>query len=523
MSAGEASASQDTPTPLPVLPPRLRAQGSLLARSMTAALFLFLLALGLRLLAQESSCLFLLEDTVGYGDSSVMCSVRRFQQSGVIYDDAPTLYSPAVYLVYSAPGRFTGANPFLGPRLLALCAFLLCVAVTASLVRTLIPVASAWIWGLLLLGSLSCLREWSILLRGDFFAIFFSLLAVRLLPLRFRWAVVAAGLSAGLATQFKFTYLAACVAGTLWLLLQRRLKDAAWFAAAGAVTSVGVYLLIWLREPTMFAHLAAFGTGIPEYAGWWALLYRVVSEPLIFLALTAIPAVVRFASWRWRLIGIYAAVSFTIALMTSVQSGANTNYFFEGLFVLIPFAVLGVFRLTIWSRRSRSGALGLLALLFVQFLIPAAADLYSAIASVKTPAQIASRNLAFQALESLIAARHTFTTVPRFALADPASALTEPYGFSMLVRMGKLDPSPLLHRLASQEFELVVTSSTIQSWRGIPHIAPELHRAIAKAYEPVWICSRYVIQVPRGRPRDTTLGVALLRVGCVPLAAGIER
>src|SRR5438270_3358609 len=101
-------------------------------------------------------------------------------------------------MLYSIPGRIAGlANPFFGPRLIALAAFLLCVAIVISIARSLIPVRSVWLWATVLAGSMAVMRSWVLTVRGDFPGILFDLLAVRLLFGESRWRVLLAGLCAG--------------------------------------------------------------------------------------------------------------------------------------------------------------------------------------------------------------------------------------------------------------------------------------------------------------------------------------
>ena len=75
-------------------------------------------------------------------------------------------------------------------RLVAIAAFLLCVAVVISIVRTLVPARYAWLWGLLLATSIVSMQDWVLQLRGDFPGIFFSLLALRLLLARNHYATL---------------------------------------------------------------------------------------------------------------------------------------------------------------------------------------------------------------------------------------------------------------------------------------------------------------------------------------------
>jgi len=195
----------------------------------TAALLLLFITGGLYVVFLQLGHFFLL-DEAGYGDSYILYDVQHFAKTGVTYRDLsqppylPAQYSPLVYRLYALPSRLTSEYIFLGPRLMALAAFSLCIAMVLSIVRALIPVRAAWWWGLLIAISITSLESWPIQLRGDFPGIFFGLVAIRLLLARSRYAVLLAGLCAGLATQFKLTYVAALVAGSLWLLFYKRWK-----------------------------------------------------------------------------------------------------------------------------------------------------------------------------------------------------------------------------------------------------------------------------------------------------------
>src|SRR5258708_8337562 len=163
---------------------------------------------------------------IGFGDNYVLHTTLQFQKTGMIYQPPETsrslpavsLYSPILYVLLSVPGRLMSwENPFVGPRLIEITAFLLCVAAAASITHALVPHPWAWGWSVLLGLSTESMRDWILQIRGDFPGIFFSLISIRLLLARPRWCVLLAGAAAGFATQFKVTYVSAIVAGTLWL------------------------------------------------------------------------------------------------------------------------------------------------------------------------------------------------------------------------------------------------------------------------------------------------------------------
>ncbi len=500
-------------------------------RAAVGALLLFSLVSSLALVTDQVSHLCLLTE-VGYGDIYVLYDVLHFQRSGKIYRDPaqppylPALYSPLVYWLYSLPGRIDAAakNLFVGPRLVALTAFLLCVGAVVSIVRTLVPVRFAWLWGVLLTGSISSMRNWVLQLRGDFAAIFFSLLAIRLLLVRSRWAVVLAGVCAGFATQFKLTYLTALAAGSLWLLIRRQWKDLAGFAIAGVFSSAGLYLLFWIHERAMFAQMLAPSPGIVDVKGSIALVFAALRQPVVLIALAGLPPITRRFSPRWALVLLFALTSFAIGGLTSLQAGANSNYFLESLLGLIPLAVLGVLRLTVWARHHLWAALFIAALFSLHFLPASAHELYTILRSGVGPRSIESQNESFRTIQNALQGHHIFSTVPRLALLDPNPALTEPFLLSYLQTLGKIDAQPILNRVRSGEFDVLITSAHPDSYRGVPVIAPDLRGAIVAAYTPhcvlfgseVYLLGSE-IYLPRYRPEDKTLVRKLEQIGCVPV------
>ena len=233
---------------------------------------------------------------IGFGDNYILHTTLQFQKTGVIYEPPETskslppvsLYSPMLYRLFSVPGRLTSwENPFVGPRLIEITAFLLCVAVTASITRVLVPHPWAWRWSVLLALSIGPMRSWIMQIRGDFPGIFFSLISIRLLLARSRWCVLLAGAAAGFATQFKFTYVSAIVAGSLWLAVQRRWKGAAEFTGAAVAASLGIYFLFLHREPQMLAQIFVLRHTFAEYRTLFGTIGHIVlREPVLLLGVS---------------------------------------------------------------------------------------------------------------------------------------------------------------------------------------------------------------------------------------------
>ncbi len=481
---------------------------------------LLCLANSLLVVNSQVNGLFLL-DEAGYGDSYILYDALHFRDTGAIYRDLsqppylPAQYGPLVYILYSLPARI-GAfpNPFVGPRLIAIAAFLLCVAVVISIVRTLVPGRYAWLWGLLLATSIVSMQGWGLQLRGDFPGIFFSLLALRLLLARTRYASLFAGLSAGFAMQFKITFLTALVAGSLWLLFRKRWRELAVFTAAGTLMFAGPYVLFWAREPRMLSQMLALSPGIKDVGGCLKLISGAVKEPLVPLALAAFPLVVSIACPRWQLLILFASLSFVLSGLADIQAGGNINYFFEPLFALVPVAVLGVVLLTQWARR-RIGLAVFLSALVVIYLWPSRAqELYRTIQSQGDA--VKSMNDTFRTVQNVLRGRHIFTTVPRLAMMDPVPVLMEPLLATYLQRLGKFDPEPIIQRIRGSEFDLVITETPVRSWRGIV-LSPDIYRAIEASYRPQCVLGHYLMHLPRSRSGDSGLLEELDRNQCVPV------
>lgn len=485
-----------------------------------AASIVFVCILGILQLAVQMPNLFRLDD-VDYGDSYVLHDVQQFYKTGIIYRDlsrppyTPTVYGPMLYVLYSLPGRYlTGENPFVGPRLIALLTFCLCIAMVISITRALVGLRWGWIWAILLASSITCMHGWVLQIRGDFPAIFLSLAAVRLLLVASPRSVMFAGILAGFVTLFKFTMIAALVAGALWLLVRRSWKDLARFAIAGCLSSAGLYLLWELREPRMLAQILSLRISHIDVAGDILSLHTVFTEPTVLLATAAIPLFVRRISPRWGLLILFGVISFAIAAVTDLHPGGNINYFYEALFATVPAAVMGISRLLSWARHHLAVGL-LIALIFVwQFAYPTGQYLYHWRSSGGWH-QVSAENARFRQEEEMLRGQHIFSTIERLALLDPEPALISAFNF------WAINPTAIYQRLRRSEFDVVLTGTPKVTWRGIDHIQPGLRKAISESYVPYCAIDGILVQLPRERLSASADAIQgrLSRAGCLSVAA----
>ena len=482
---------------------------------------ILIILVSITLLVHE--CLFLFRlDEAGYGDSYVLYDVQHFQKTGIIYRDLtqppylPAQYSPLVYILYSLPGRLIiSDNPFVAPRLITITAVLLCIGIVASIVRKLIPSRLAWVCGMLLPFSIRSVWDWVLQIRGDFLGISLSLLAIRLLLSNSRWVVLLAGVCAGLAMQFKITFVAAALTGTLWLCAERRWKDAAAFAAMFMISSAGLYLIYFLREPGMISQMFALIPGVRNVTGNLSLMDQAVSELVILLALFGM-ASVEWRTWpRETLIVLFVTISFAVAALTDMQAGGNINYYFELLFGVTPIAVLGAFRLIDLTRRSATLSVVLAGVLVIHFLIPMSLQLYQWIGARN---EKGLGNAEFRQLEHALEGHRIFSTVPRLALLDPEPPVLEPYLLSYLHRIGKVELAPIVEPIHRNAYDVVITSEKRRTWRGVSHIDPTLRRAIASSYRPHCKFQGFLFHLPTNvESANSALVQGLGNIGCVPV------
>jgi hypothetical protein len=467
---------------------------------------------------------------VGFGDSYILYDVMNFEKTGIIYRDLsgppylPAQYSPSLYMTYSLSRFSPFANIFLGPRLIAFATFLLCAGMAVSIVRKLIPLRLAWLWGVLIVVSIRSTDVWVLQLRGDFLGIFFGLAAIRLLMSRHRNVALAAGLCAGMAVQVKLTLLAAAAAGFLWLLMRRRWKDAGLFTLGATTTTVGLFFLYWLREPGMIHQMTALIPGIKDVGGDVDHLTVALLEPVTLLALVAGVPLVASHIWppssqwsNWTLLLMYAAAAAALGFLTDLHVGGNINYFFEFLYALTPFAVLGAFRLFCWSNRRPWTAFSVVSVLVIYFLL-FNVKFMSALWAEDNPGTVRDNNRQFSNLEGALRAHHIFSIDPRVALIDPHPALMEPFLFTYSQRMGRFDAAPLVKRIIAVEFDAVVSSLRVKVYRGVRYDGAELENAISTAYQPYCTALGDVIQLPRSRPANAEFQDELRAAGCAVLS-----
>jgi hypothetical protein len=463
-------------------------------------------------------------ESVGYGDSYIWQTVERFRSTGVLYPAfgpdhlTPTLYSPLLYLTISVAAAVTPDSPFLGPRLLELAWFLACIGASALLARELVPGRRAFLLGLLLASSYSFLNHWVLQFRGDFPGIACALLAVYLL-MRRRTAL--AGLCAGLALQFKITFVAAALAGGLWLLIYRRWRDFGIFAAVVLAVGAGGYLLVAVREPHMISNITMMRKLIPHPAGVVSFIRRVLADPVFLLAMASLWRLLPFITlrgWRrWQLLVLFLVASSGVAIVTSLQAGASINYFYDVLLAATPLAILGLIGL-----KSVSGAAGRTAVLLLGLILLFTQVLPKAAAVVRETPQVwrevAERNRQYDALRAALRNVRILSFLPDVTLLSKERIIVDPTLFTYRVLTSGVDTRAVTDRLRAHDFDVVVTPPADYSWRTLPWIPPAIRDVITSSYKPYCKARGALFHLPPSP--DDRLKKQLQEAGCEVLTCG---
>jgi len=457
-------------------------------------------------------------DEIGSGDSYILHDVIHFARTGIIYRDlsqppyVPSLYSPMVYAIFAAAYKSVGlANPFIGPRLVVIAAVVGCIATAISIARALNPGRRAGLFALLITSSLLTTRHWMLQIRGDFLGILLSLLAIRfLLSDERRYMALFAGVCARLALQFKITFVSAGVAGVVWLAMRRRWTDLLQFAGVAALAAAAPYVWFAMRESQMVPQMLTLTRGVPDVKGAFGIIREAASEPVVALALLGLPLVIDQADRRWRLLLLFWLLSFVVAGVTAVQAGANINYYFELIFGLVAVAVAGLTFLFRVSRRFAGVGL-FTAFLAANYVVWPQLKAFpeSLVAAVAVP----KSNEQMMQLESLLSPYHTLSTIPRLALIDHEPTLTEPFLLSYLLRVGRIDQTPILASVRARQFDAVLTSKTPMVYRGILAINEGLGLAIDDNYLPYCAVRDIIVRLPMSSINDQ-LVTDLMRLGC---------
>ena len=456
-----------------------------------------------------------MKDSIGYGDSYNLMSAQHLAETGEIYPlltpthPTPAVYSPLLYLsIAFANFLLPSESLYLGARIFELFCYLACVFMAGLITRQLIPVPSSFWIGTLMAASFASMTFWVYQLRSDYPAIAFNLMSIFILLRSGQRAARAsrqlpsgmaalAGTCAGLAIQYRFTMGAAAAAGLLWLLLSRQWRASWVFTALATAVGAGGYLLVAIHEPHIADHLLAVTGYLPDASGAFALMRRSITEPITMLGLGVllplIPMMLRFRHKRLTLLAVYGGFSFALASLTGLNFGANINYFYEAMFAVTPFAVLGFYKL--WKIQRRPSVTAPALFVLIAYLVASGDTLPRVLA---TAAKVSVLNQRHESLKAALKGARILSSIPDVAILTPDRHITEPGVLHQLTLTQGIDLAELNAMVLAGQFNVVVTQLADYSWRGVTVLHPKLKNAITGSYRPACRIDEMLFHLPAG-------------------------
>jgi Dolichyl-phosphate-mannose-protein mannosyltransferase len=302
-----------------------------------------------------------------------------------------------------------------------------------------------------------------------------------------RWLSIPLFVLAIFTKQF---FISAPIAIFLWLILEKKTKEA--FLLAGSCALIVVAILFALDRST--DGLSTMNLIDPNSAapfGWQNL--RLVT--LAFFQISPLPLMLAAAGavhkgWR-RPETIYFGVSLAFAILASSKLGSNMNYFIEPLAASCLLVPAGLRSMIDLFRGPRSA---FLIAAFVVLLIPAINFMGHTLANLKFPNENAIQQQVTAAKGLII------TDNPRFALISRQPFMLEPFPLSYMERAGKWDSSRITEMLRDHQIEMAVLTLPVENalgWQGFKRLPASVLGAIEKYYRLDRTIDGYYVYLPQ--------------------------
>jgi hypothetical protein len=442
-------------------------------------------------------------------ESAVTTVALHFAQTGKLYTSldqppyTPVAYGPILYLVLAGIAKvfhlqFLGL--LLAGRLLAVLSFFLLTATLYVAARRLTyPTWIALIPPLLMLSDYSFAR-WNATVRPDIHAILFSVLCITLALVPSRRALALSGVCAAIAVFLKFTYVAAPLAVVLWLVWSRRYSCIVCFVSAAAAVSIAILSFFLFRGDPILAQILVMRNVAASRQGLLSLIVlewaRDTTKLLVVICLTGLGYALLARNHRLSealLLGFYLVGSLFIALVTSINSGANLNYYLEPQAAGLLALPLGLWTLAqFWNRAPFP--LQLFALVVALF-----AFVMQPLNWIKVLGQIRKEQAATTPLVPAVKNKRVLSDDSYIAALGKDPQVLDPYLVTQLEAKGKWSSQRVIENLKEQKYDLVifrVEENHIQDWHGLPHFNREVMKAVESDYVPYCSNYRFVVFVP---------------------------
>ena len=472
---------------------------------------------------------------VGYPDSSNLLKIGEAVRSGHLYSDIDrppyqvTAYGPLTYVLLGIPyalAEAAGVNPQAPVRLGIVGALCLCVFVIFLISRRLYgsrPIA--WLCALFAVSALP-LASWTTQIRGDFLALAFSLLSIYLFLLtNGRSPAMGAAVCAGIALLVKQTFLAAPIAMITWLIYRRRYKHAILWASGFALTVVGGYAMVCLREPLMLKHIASLRDPLFEYRGALDILWDAVSQPVVpFAALGGFLVLWKYTPERLLFL-IYCVAAWLVAILTVPQVGGNVNYFWEPLLTSSVLAASGLCELQRKANRTPILVTIMLSVLFLRSFLPMLwNDLDFMRHSYWYVDSYQMHKTKWESFVSIVSGRRLLSTIPAVTILSGIPEIPYPFVNSLLELRGKWNSAPVVAKIDAGVYDLIVIrkgeADKGDFYRGVRLWSSGMWTAMKRRYQLACVFEDKEVWLPRRASGEIL--PRLSAIGCQSVARPVD-
>jgi hypothetical protein len=359
--------------------------------------------------------------------------------------------------------------------------------------------------GLMLLGQ-PAFFTWNVTARSDMLLLAAMLTSIYL-ALCDRTSVkslVASGMLGGAALLIKQPGIAVIAAVGGVLLLRKRWKEAAYFAAGVAVPVLLMFgALLWRREP-FWDQYVIVGKGLwsPAEGAVFAISFLrkiTVITPLVIGGVGAASAL--GAGEGPQMVVAFMVINWCFALAGMPQIGSNINYFLPGLAgcaLLLPYAIQ-------WARENLRRASVFVAialgLLWTTYAVARTPVIYGPVQEYSVGS--------YQGLQSL----RIFSDRPIFSVHGRDPEFLDAFAIHSLELTGHWDSASVVQSIARGDYDLVIlacmgTSHEVCNWRGVAYFDAPMVAAINSNYAVM--CSTLSSRVLKPRVREIAATPATL-------------
>jgi len=469
---------------------------------------------------------------VGYPDSAILLRIDQFLLTGQIYHDpdAPpylvTVYGPLTYAIHAIPyklAQLIHISPAILVRFAIVIELCFCIFFINRISRKIYDSSTIAKFSSFLAVSSVPLAFWATQIRGDFLALAMSLLSVYLFVLSTKWReIVLSAMCAGIALIIKQTFFSAPISVAIWLIYKRRFMHSFLWSTCVVLTVVAGYSYFYINEPLMLSNILILQQPIIEYKEALLILWDAASHPVVPFAMIGL----FLSRWKRAQNGVfllfYCIVAWLVAIVTVLQVGGNINYFWEPLMASAIFAGSAMYEMLQGRKVYNKFTAGILLVWLLLSVKPMLFQqhFFWGTCYAKVGEGVINRQRWVRFFDT-ISGKYLLSTSPDITILSKIPEIPDPFLNATLGLSGKWSSQPVVSRLESGAYDLVVIWSGEAEqydrfiYRGIRIWDDKMWRALRGEYRPACVFEGMEVWLPSHNSDE--IFASLLGVGCLPM------